>query len=102
MSKKTKNAYLHDKLLFNFVGENCPDMFLSQDYNDLKEEYENFRNSLDEINMMILYAQEIGDSKEVAQWRRMLMRNKMMMREIKEKMKNMTDAKHMEKEIVYS
>lgn len=96
MSKKTKNAYERDKILLAFVGENCPS---AEPVTDLEKEYEDWKQSLDEINNMILYCSDIGDTEEVAYWRKLLMHNKMVMREMKEKM---MEARIQKKEIVYS
>lgn len=99
MGQKTKNAFERDKIMMAFVGENCPD---NGNYASLDEEYEAYRDSLDEINSMIQYSQDINDADEVAFWRRLLMRTKMEMRELKEKMKNMMDANNTTKEKAYS
>ena len=98
MSAKTKNAYMRDQIMFAFVGENCPDINVSA---DLIQQYNDYKESLDEINAMIQYAQDINDTNEVAAWRRMLMHNKMVMRELKEQIK-MMNANNTSKEIVYS
>ena len=79
MSLKTQNAYEHDKLMHFFVGENCPP-FISAS----QTTYNEYKKSLDEINALITYFQDIGVPEEVAYLRRMLMRTKMQMREIKQ------------------
>jgi len=79
MSQKTVNAYERDKIMLEFVGESCPEYDAS---------YEDYRQSLDEINAMIAYSQDMNLPEEVAFWRRLLMRTKMQMRELKKSMQN--------------
>ena len=93
MSLKTQNAYEHDKLMHFFVGENCPP-FISAS----QTTYNEYKKSLDEINALITYFQDIGVPEEVAYLRRVKMRIKMQMREIK---KNI-EAKTGEEENRYS
>lgn len=104
MSQKTRNAYERDKIMSAFVGELCPGNNMSNinSLSALQQEYEAYRDSLDEINAMILYSQDRNDEDEVAYWRKFLMRTKMSMREIKEKIKNYTVANNMTKEMAYS
>lgn len=99
MSQKTKDAYARDKAILALVGENCP---ADNVFTSLKEEYDAYKESLDEINCMIQYSQDMNDAEEVAYWRRFLMRTKMEMREIKERFENMMDANNTTKETVYS
>lgn len=93
---KSKMAYERDKLMLALVGETCPAQ--ATDVADYEQEYEEYKHSLDEINAMISHFLAIGDAAEVASWRRMLMHNKMVMRELKSKM---MDAK-MIQEVAYS
>lgn len=92
MSIKTHAAYQHDKFMYSFVGENCPSFF--QD----GITYEEYKDSLDEINVFIKHFQFLGNLEEVAYLRRVKMRIKMQMREIK---KNI-EAKTGEEENRYS
>lgn len=100
MSKKTHAAYEHDKLMLALVGECCPSDGVPNSVADMEKEYEEYRESLDEINVMIQYSQDIGDMEEVASWRRFLMRQKMAMRELKSKIMDANNT--MVKEIAYS
>lgn len=79
MSQKTVNAYERDKMLVAFVCENCP----SPDAT-----YDEYKKSLNEINAMISYSQDMDWPEEVAFWRRFLMRTKMQMRELKNSKQN--------------
>lgn len=97
-----KKAHERDKVMFMFVGENCPECDDNNDISELKEKYDAYRDSLNEINAMIQHFQDLGNADEVASWRRMLMREKMTMREIKSKINFIMDANNMAKEIAYS
>jgi len=79
MSEKTNQAYRRDMVMLEFVGENCPVYETS---------YEDYKHSLDEINAMIAYSQDMNWPEEVAFWRRLLMRTKMQMRELKNRSQN--------------
>lgn len=99
MSKKTKEVYASDKVLYAFIGECGGPEITSTTIPELEQEYQEYKDSLNEISCMILHFQDLGNSSEVAFWRRFLMHNKMVMREIKKKI---MDANINHKEIVYS
>lgn len=102
MSQKTKNAYERDKIMLAFVSENCSETTKVSNLQESKEEYEAYRDSLSEIDCMIQYMQDLELPNEVAEWRRMMMRSKMAMREIKARINTLMDANNAEKEITYS
>ena len=101
MATKSTVAYAGDKVMYAFVEECAGAEISGGTVAELLQEYQEYKESLDEISCMILYFQDINDSSEVAYWRKMLMHNKMVMREIKQKIKIM-DANTNQKEIVYS
>lgn len=86
---KTQQAYEWDKLMYSFVGEDCPAYVAEDGSENLQQVYSDYRESLCEINAMIEHCIVIGDVDEVASWRRFLMRTKMEMREIKQRMKRL-------------
>lgn len=99
MANKSHAAYAADQILYSFVGECAGAEISGTTLSELETEYLEYKESLDEINSMIFYFQDMGDSGEVACWRKMLMHHKMVMRDIK---KRMMDAKKIQKETVYS
>lgn len=100
MANKSTAAYAGDKIMYAFVEECAGQEISGGTVAELLQEYQEYKESLDEISCMILYFQDINDSSEVAYWRKMLMHNKMVMREIKEKIKVMDAIT--QKEIIYS
>lgn len=101
--KKSSAAYVADKIMYAFIGECAGSEISGHTIDDLQKEYLDYQESLDEISCMIEYFQDIHDSSEVAYWRKMLMHNKMVMREIKEKIKVMKVMDAItQKEIIYS
>lgn len=99
MSQKTKNAYQKDKIMHDFV-EALPE-YTGNTVDALKREYEGYKEGLSEIDCMIQHFQSIGNDEEVSFWRRLAMHNKMVMREIKEKMCELV-ATNNEREVAYS
>ena len=99
MSKKTKAAYENDKIMHDFV-EALPE-YTGNTVDALRKEYEDYKEGLLEIACMIQHFQSMGNSEEVSFWRRLAMHNKMVMREIKEKMCEMV-ATNDEREVAYS
>ena len=99
MTSKTLAAYAADKIMYAFIEECAGPEISGCNIKDLQREYLDYKDSLDEISCMIQHFQDIGNSSEVAYWRKMLMHNKMVMREIKERM---MDAQKTQKEILYS
>ena len=83
MSIKTKSAYAGDKIMHTFV-EAMPEI-VDGTIAELEKQYNEYKAGLDEIWCMIQYSQDLGDAEEVSFWRRLLMHNKMVMREIKQK-----------------
>lgn len=63
---KTQAAYEKDKIIYVFIGECCGPEILSYDVNVLEQEYEEYKESLDEINCMILYNQDLGNTEEIS------------------------------------
>jgi len=100
MGQKTKNTYQRDKMMYAFV-EALPEI-AGASIEALRQEYEDYKEGLSEIDCMIQYFQDLGDEEEVGFWRRLLMHNKMVMREIKRKMCEMIVATNNEREVAYS
>ena len=92
MSAKTHAAYQHDKMMYCLVGENCPSFFPAD------STYEEYKETLDEISILIEHFQFLEDVEEVAYLRRVKMRIKMQMREMKQNI----EAKTTVEEYTYS
>ena len=83
MAKKSQQAFAQYNLICDFLGENlCCANTVSNNFNELKQLYSDYKKSLLEIDSMIEYNLYINNSEETAYWRRFMMRTKMEMREI--------------------
>ena len=99
--RKTKAAYEMDKVMYAFVGECGGPEIRSTEFDNLKQEYEDYKSGLFEIDCMIQHFSIMGNEEEVSFWRILAMHNKMVMREIKERMREMVATKD-EREVAYS
>lgn len=77
LMNSSEKAYDRDEFLMNFIGNCCSAADCSLD------EYD---KSIDEINEMIAHSIDIGDEKEVSQWRKLLQRTRVEKRRCKARM----------------
>lgn len=97
--QKTEQAYQEDKLMHSFVDAHPEITGITVEA--LTQEYACYKSGLSEIDCMIQHFSDMGNYEEVRFWRKLSMHNKMVMREIKQKICELV-ATNDAREVAYS